>query len=454
MSEHRELIGATALLLITALWLFWALRGRKPEFPECLRCRHNLSGTDGSRCPECGRAAKTPRELTRRRRRWVQASIGTVLVLAESVLVLRLTPPAWWVPRAPTVMLIATLGPVLTPAANDMIVQELADRLTWSSGSLAWSRVDEIPRWQQWWLASRLRAVTYGGWDESDRALTYILPQPDVGAVPDPVTLQVLEKTPAQICVEVNNCTTPGGAVAVLLRYGITVPPRKGVPRMKPSARINPVYSDQVVVPNRVVLSYHELGNDDVFVSCIEDGGVWRVERTAVAGGSGRPLWLGTFQMRDGKILVSSTETQSRITPTKTALQVVRTVLTELGANEPVLTAVSHVQIGTPSDEAECHGHLRVPASAEEPVMLRLSARFAPTSSSGAVIEALRTRAEWAIELEQPRSGQRFVPRKIEWGTMAPPGAVESGVSQPPIIEWAVWPASPEEVRSFWGVRK
>jgi hypothetical protein len=65
-------IGAAGMVLL--LWaLFWdRSRGRR----RCPKCWYDMAGVPGLRCPECGKEAKSERQLSATRRRWRWAAAG------------------------------------------------------------------------------------------------------------------------------------------------------------------------------------------------------------------------------------------------------------------------------------------------------------------------------------------------------------------------------------------
>ncbi|HAQ67067.1 MAG TPA: hypothetical protein DCR70_04860 [Phycisphaerales bacterium] len=81
------LVSSVALVLlfsalgVGAVW--WALFGDKARTRRCPRCWHDLSGTPGMTCGECGHVAHHERELLQTRRRWgvaITALAGILVV--------------------------------------------------------------------------------------------------------------------------------------------------------------------------------------------------------------------------------------------------------------------------------------------------------------------------------------------------------------------------------------
>jgi hypothetical protein len=140
------LTGACAIGVALAAW---GLRGRKPRHPECLRCRHDLTGIKSRRCPECGRVARGDRELTRRRRRRVPIVAGLAVALAGGYGLARRVPASWWLARTPTPILLLVAGRIFDEAMQRDIAEEMQDRLILSDGLLGWSRYDRLPGWEQ-----------------------------------------------------------------------------------------------------------------------------------------------------------------------------------------------------------------------------------------------------------------------------------------------------------------
>jgi hypothetical protein len=79
------LVSSVALVLlfsalgVGAVW--WALFGDKARSRRCPRCWHDLSGTPGMTCGECGHVAHHERELLQTRRRWGVAIVALVGIL-------------------------------------------------------------------------------------------------------------------------------------------------------------------------------------------------------------------------------------------------------------------------------------------------------------------------------------------------------------------------------------
>lgn len=85
------------------------LRARRPGGRRrCPRCWHDLSATEGLRCPECGRVAGSERHLHRTRRRWLPGIAGLgLLAMAPSVARAPLAADHGWPAIVPTPVLIA-----------------------------------------------------------------------------------------------------------------------------------------------------------------------------------------------------------------------------------------------------------------------------------------------------------------------------------------------------------
>lgn len=86
--------GTVALTLVTLLLValvaaggigvtWWAIFGDKPRGRRrCPRCWHDLSGTPGLTCGECGHAARAEPELRAARRRWSIAAVTVAFMMA------------------------------------------------------------------------------------------------------------------------------------------------------------------------------------------------------------------------------------------------------------------------------------------------------------------------------------------------------------------------------------
>jgi hypothetical protein len=73
---------AAALALVGAGVVLRALFSDRSRGRVCCpRCWYDMAGTPGLTCPECGRAARSERDLHRTRRRWGLAAAGGVLLL-------------------------------------------------------------------------------------------------------------------------------------------------------------------------------------------------------------------------------------------------------------------------------------------------------------------------------------------------------------------------------------
>jgi len=104
------LISSVALVLafgalgVGAVW--WALFGDKARTRRCPRCWHDLSGTPGMTCGECGYAAHNESELHRTRRRWGVAIMALVGILAVTGWVRLEILNASWIGFVPNAVLV------------------------------------------------------------------------------------------------------------------------------------------------------------------------------------------------------------------------------------------------------------------------------------------------------------------------------------------------------------
>ncbi|MFO0962726.1 MAG: hypothetical protein U0625_07435 [Phycisphaerales bacterium] len=123
------LVVLAAALGVGVIW--WALfadkaRGRR----RCPRCWHDLSGTPGLICGECGYLAIEEREFARTRRRWAIAAVGLLAILVgASWLQLRVTGQRWSA-SLPTGALVA-LMPLSHPPSGASEAWDELERRTW-----------------------------------------------------------------------------------------------------------------------------------------------------------------------------------------------------------------------------------------------------------------------------------------------------------------------------------
>jgi hypothetical protein len=149
------------LLAILAFALFlWSLfadraRGRR----RCPRCWYDMAGVPGLTCPECGRAHKSERRLTRtRRRRWT-ACLALLAILGGSAIILA---PGirrnGWRSILPTTVIIFMLpragadhqfDPVKLQWSTDGFAQEMAARV----------ERGQVSSWQWSWALERTGVI-------------------------------------------------------------------------------------------------------------------------------------------------------------------------------------------------------------------------------------------------------------------------------------------------------
>ena len=104
------LISSVALVLtfgalgVGAVW--WALFGDKARTRRCPRCWHDLSGTPGMTCGECGYAAHNESELHRTRRRWGVAMMALIGILTVTGWVRLEILNASWIGFVPNAVLV------------------------------------------------------------------------------------------------------------------------------------------------------------------------------------------------------------------------------------------------------------------------------------------------------------------------------------------------------------
>lgn len=83
MIETIYMIAGWLLLLggvLVVWWLGWRDTGKGSR--RCSKCWYDMGATAGLKCPECGREAKTEKQLHRSNRRWRFVLVGILCVLA------------------------------------------------------------------------------------------------------------------------------------------------------------------------------------------------------------------------------------------------------------------------------------------------------------------------------------------------------------------------------------
>lgn len=134
MGSVLLLFAASALLvlLLGALAVFavwWALFGDRARHRRCPRCWHDLTGTQGLRCGECGHEARDERELHRTRRRWGAAAAALAAILGVTAWVRLEALGSSWTSHVPDWALVRMPGALPEGAMPPWAWQELADRL-------------------------------------------------------------------------------------------------------------------------------------------------------------------------------------------------------------------------------------------------------------------------------------------------------------------------------------
>jgi len=179
MGTSPTLLALWNLLLLVVLgalvWLLtWALFGDRHwrTLRRCPRCGHDMRGTDGLRCGECGAVAKSEAGLHRRQRRWWLAT-ASFLALMSLAIYLRSawsqSPWATMVPDRVAIWLLPRIDPAgpMSEAIDelgarmargllgDADVERLVERLLAGDdrappGSVAWLRKYGrlLERWQ------------------------------------------------------------------------------------------------------------------------------------------------------------------------------------------------------------------------------------------------------------------------------------------------------------------
>lgn len=125
-------VTAVLVLLLGALAVFavwWALFGDRARHRRCPRCWHDLTGTQGLRCGECGHEARHERELHRTRRRWGAAAAALAAILGVTAWVRLEALGSSWTSHVPDWVLVRMPGALPDGAMPAWAWQELGDRI-------------------------------------------------------------------------------------------------------------------------------------------------------------------------------------------------------------------------------------------------------------------------------------------------------------------------------------
>lgn len=128
-------LGSGGLLLALlgaiggAVAIGWGLWGDRGRGRRCPRCWHDLSGTGGLVCGECGHAGRDEAALHRHRRRWSVVALGLAMMLGATAIAggLGSTRDLWAL--VPSRVLVAALPWTSGPAGADSVNSELRRRL-------------------------------------------------------------------------------------------------------------------------------------------------------------------------------------------------------------------------------------------------------------------------------------------------------------------------------------
>lgn len=141
------LVSGGALLLLS--WAIFSDRAKGRR--RCPRCWYDMAGVPGLTCPECGRSARSERQLAKTRRRGRWAILALFLIAASGAA------SAWpvyrdhgWVGLVPSTVLV-----FLAPADPD------GDSKPWSTPPGFPARARPLPP-NQWTLGLTPRAMTLG----------------------------------------------------------------------------------------------------------------------------------------------------------------------------------------------------------------------------------------------------------------------------------------------------
>lgn len=137
-------IGA-AILALGALWvlaralLLDRSRGRR----RCGKCWYDMSGVNGLRCPECGRAFKAERQLLRTRRHKRRAALGLLLLaLAASAAHAPRLARNGWLASIPTPLLALILS--VWDDQGDQLFAQMQGRLWTPAGAVGLSDWEQL----------------------------------------------------------------------------------------------------------------------------------------------------------------------------------------------------------------------------------------------------------------------------------------------------------------------
>lgn len=126
------LLNLALLAVLGALvWLIaWSILGdRRRQVPLCPRCRHDMRGIEGLRCPECGMTVRSASELLRRRRRWGLATLSLLTLLAIAFAIRAFWSQTSWTTAVPTSIVLRITPWLGTGALPADLLDELGDRV-------------------------------------------------------------------------------------------------------------------------------------------------------------------------------------------------------------------------------------------------------------------------------------------------------------------------------------
>lgn len=136
MASSPTILALWNLLAVAALgtlvWLLtWAIFGDRdgPQRRRCPKCAHDMRGTAGLRCSECGREAAREASLHYRRRRWWLAAASLLAILSLTAVLRNAWSEASWTTLIPDRVAIWMLPRIDPGGPMSDAIDELGARL-------------------------------------------------------------------------------------------------------------------------------------------------------------------------------------------------------------------------------------------------------------------------------------------------------------------------------------